>query len=467
LAAQGAVVTCEPESAPFPSVMPGVTGRPAHARASLWHQPLYRNSTALLVNTAGTSLVGMAFWVLAARRYPASVVGASSAVISVMLVLANAAELNLTSAMVRFLPTAGRQDQRFIVRSYATVAGCGVVVGFVAFPFIRHLSLVHQLFALGPWGAIWFALAIGVWCLFALQDAVAIALRGSTWVAVENTSYGLVKVIVLVAVATTLPKLGIFTSWTIPMVLTIPAMNLVIFGSLLPAHRRVGGLTEVVSPRRFREFITFEYFTGLLGVATSTIIQLLVLIRLGAAENAYFYVVWVTTSAFDIALFNVGSSLVAEAARQPERLSKLTRDLSRHLVMLLAPVIVLLVLGAPVLLRVFGSVYSAHSVELLRLLALAVVPRIAITMWMSINRVRMRVARVFAVQATLTALLIAACAVALDIRPSINVIGLTYLGCQCLVALIILPGLLPHLRSRPDLVDVVPFAGGDPGSSTP
>ena len=52
------VVTCEPESAPFlPSVVRGVTRRPAHARPSLWHQPLYRNSTALLVNTSRAGLI--------------------------------------------------------------------------------------------------------------------------------------------------------------------------------------------------------------------------------------------------------------------------------------------------------------------------------------------------------------------------------------------------------------------------
>ena len=116
------------------------------------------------------------------------------------------------------------------------------------------------------------------------------------------------------------------------MVLTIPLMNLLIFKKLLPEQRRLGGLTERVSVRHLRGFVTYEYFTSLATTATSTLILLLVLNRLGAVENAYFYVVWVTASAFDVALNNLGSSLVAEAARQPERLGELTRKLVRHII---------------------------------------------------------------------------------------------------------------------------------------
>ena len=142
------------------------------------------------------------------RGYSPGVVGASSAVISVMLLLANVAELNLTSAMVRFLPTAGDRSKAFILWSYATVACLGVLISAAALPLLRHLQVVRELLALGPGGGIWFALAVGVWCLFALQDAVAIALRGSMWVPLENASYGLVKLVVLVAVATTAPRFG-------------------------------------------------------------------------------------------------------------------------------------------------------------------------------------------------------------------------------------------------------------------
>jgi len=440
----------------------------SHGRHVRRRERLYRGPTALLVNTAGTSLLGMAFWVLAARRYSPDVVGGSSAVISVMLLLANLAELNLTSAMVRFLPTAGHRRNAFIIRSYATVACLGALIGAASLPLLRHLTVVHRLLALGPGGALWFAVAVGVWCLFALQDAVAIALRGSRWVAAENSAYGVMKLGALVALAATAPKLGIFASWTIPMMLTIPGMNGIIFGSLLPAQQQIGGLTETVSRRHLREFVTFEYFTGLVGVAASTAIQLLVLTRLGATDNAYFYVVWVTTSAFDLALLNVGSSLVAEAARQPDRLASLTRALSRHLVKLLAPIMAILIIGAPLFLRILGAEYSSHSTALLRLLALAIAPRIVITLWMSINRVHRRVGRILALQATLAAVTVGASAIALNVRHSITVIGVIYLIGQTVAAIGVLPSLLSHTRPHATHAGrMVPRAGGDPVGPLP
>ncbi len=434
--------------------MAGMIGGPSDGRISRRRDPLFKSSTALVVNTAGTSLVGMAFWILAARRYSPEVVGASAAVISVMLLLANAAELNLTSAMVRFLPTAGARAKAFVIRSYATVACLAILISAASIPLLRHLLLGRQLIALGPGGTIWFILAVVTWCLFALQDAVAIALRGSVWVPLENATYGLVKLVVLVAVATTAPHLGIFISWTIPMVLTIPAMNLLIFGSLLPAQRRAGGLTEKVSGRHLREFVTFEYFTSLAATAVSTLIQIMVLTRLGAVDNAYFYVVWVTASAFDVALNNLGSSLVAEAARNPDQLGVLTRKLVRHILILLAPVVAVLVIGAPVLLLLFGHTYSVHSSTLLRLLALAVAPRVVIILWMSINRVYRRVGRIFAIQATLGGLLLATSALALHLGTNIDGIGVAYLGCQTIVAIVLLPNLVHLVRSQPRLVRV-------------
>jgi hypothetical protein len=421
------------------------------------------------VNTAGTSVLGIAFWILAARRYSPGVVGASSALISVMLLLANLASLNLTSAMVRFLPTAGERAYAFIIRSYVAVGCIAVVGGAVSLPLLRHLAIVRALLALGPVGVIWFTLAIGAWCLFALQDAVAIALRGSIWVPAENAIYGVVKLVVLVAVATTSPTLGIFASWTIPMALTIPAMSVLIFGSLLPAQRRLGGLTENVSRRHIREFVTFEYFTSITVTATSTLIQLLVLTRLGAIESAYFYVVWVMASAFDVALNNVGASLVAEAARTPDRLPVLTRAVSRHVMTLLAPVVALLLVGAPTLLSLFGSSYSVHSATLLRLVALAVAPRVVITLWMSINRVHRRVGRIFAIQATLGGLLIATTAITIHLHPSLNAIGIAYLVCEALVAIGVLPSLVKHLRAQRTLDDAAAVAMpvGESGSALP
>ncbi|HEX2980124.1 MAG TPA: hypothetical protein VHO48_07660, partial [Anaerolineaceae bacterium] len=80
--------------------------------------PLYRNGYSLVFSSLASSALGMLYWILAARLYPAEIVGLNSAVISTAAFLANIAQLNLTNAMNRFLPAAGRNTRRLISVSY-------------------------------------------------------------------------------------------------------------------------------------------------------------------------------------------------------------------------------------------------------------------------------------------------------------------------------------------------------------
>jgi O-antigen/teichoic acid export membrane protein len=57
--------------------------------------PLYRNALALLVNSGVTSLIGVAYWTLAARLTTAEVVGLNAALISVVVALASLSHLGL------------------------------------------------------------------------------------------------------------------------------------------------------------------------------------------------------------------------------------------------------------------------------------------------------------------------------------------------------------------------------------
>src|SRR3979411_1237239 len=80
--------------------------------------PLYRNGYALMLSSATTSTLGVGYWILAARMYKTADVGLNSASISAMLFLAGVSQLNLMSALLRFLPGAGRATMRFLAYAY-------------------------------------------------------------------------------------------------------------------------------------------------------------------------------------------------------------------------------------------------------------------------------------------------------------------------------------------------------------
>ncbi|MGO9189503.1 MAG: hypothetical protein ACLP8X_13720, partial [Streptosporangiaceae bacterium] len=95
--------------------------------------PIYRSGYALLANAAGTTLVGAVFWAVAAHLYSGETLGRSSALIAALILASSLAQLNLHSALPRFLPRAGRSAGRLITYSYgmSSLAALAVGLGFV------------------------------------------------------------------------------------------------------------------------------------------------------------------------------------------------------------------------------------------------------------------------------------------------------------------------------------------------
>ncbi|MET7846405.1 hypothetical protein ABZT45_49745, partial [Streptomyces sp. NPDC005356] len=80
---------------------------------------LFRNAYALMLNTGISGVLGVGFWLAAARYYSADSVGQGSAAIAAMKFLAGLTAVTLTGALARFIPIAGRRTGSFIFRTYA------------------------------------------------------------------------------------------------------------------------------------------------------------------------------------------------------------------------------------------------------------------------------------------------------------------------------------------------------------
>jgi O-antigen/teichoic acid export membrane protein len=75
-------------------------------------EPMRRSAYALIAGTGLTSLLGIVFWLLAARLLPAEAVGTGTALISAMTFLATLSTLGLRNSLVRFLAPAGASARR-------------------------------------------------------------------------------------------------------------------------------------------------------------------------------------------------------------------------------------------------------------------------------------------------------------------------------------------------------------------
>jgi O-antigen/teichoic acid export membrane protein/aminoglycoside phosphotransferase (APT) family kinase protein len=423
--------------------------------------PLYRNGYALVVATGATSLLGFLYWILAARRYSQADVGRNTALIASMTFLANLAHLNLTNGLNRFVPTSGRSTGRLIALAYVVAGTLSVVaaliyIGGVEIWSPELTSLVRD----NPLAIGAFIAATVLWVVFQLQDSVLTGLGRADWVLVENVIFGVVKIVLLVALAVALPKEGIFASWTLPLILFVVPINVLVFRRLVPRH--VAARDAVVEPVHARDlgrYITADYFASLLWTATTSLLPVIVLAVAGAKQSASFYLSWTIAYTLYLLSRNLGMSLVTEGARAPQRLYEFALRTLAQSGKIVVPLAVAVALLSPLILRLFGPEYVKSASVLLPLLVLSAIPNVVIATFLSAARVQRRMRAVVVVTAAMAISVMGLSVVLLD-RYGLTGVGVAWLAAQSVIALgllltelraVWLPRVPLHRLPRPSL----------------
>ena len=416
---------------------------PARIRARL-RDPLYRNGYALVASSALTSALGLLYWFLAARHYSPAAVGVNAALISAMTLIANIAQLNMKSALNRFLPRAGAVARTLVIRSYviALVASALAAVVFVAglglwAPRLDFISDRPEL-------AILFVTATMAWTIFVLQDSVLAGIRQALWVPAENAVFSVAKVVLLIALAATAPVMGIFASWSLSIFVLVVPISLLLFKRLIPAHvAATRGREERVPTRHIARYTALDYVAYLITAGTVGALPLIVLQMAGAADNAYFFVSWTIAYGLYLVSSSMGMSMIAEASLEPEELASHTRRLIIESARLVLPAAAVVVIFAPQILGLMGQSYSDEAATLLRLLALSSIPWIVFAAYTNVGRVEQRMGLVVAANALLCGLVLA---IGLPLLATIGIVGLgiAWLVAQCVVAVYVIVDNLWH-----------------------
>src|ERR1700724_2868414 len=90
---------------------------------------------------------------------------------------------------------------------------------------------------------------------------------------------------------------------------------------------------------------------------TPLLLPVLVVARLGAGSNAYFYITWMIGSVFFMVSPSVSNALFAESVRAGSGLRATVGKALRVTSFLLAPAIVVMVAGGKLILGIFGHAY--------------------------------------------------------------------------------------------------------------
>jgi O-antigen/teichoic acid export membrane protein len=411
--------------------------------------PLYRNGYALVISSIVTSGLGVVFWAVAARFYSTETLGLNSAAISAMMFLSYLAQLNMTNALNRFLPKAGRATVPFIISAYGACTFVAVAASLI---FLWNLDRwAPDLAMLGDSpAAFWsFVLATVMWCLFALQDGVLVGIRQSTWIPIENTAFALVKLVMLALLAWTFPLYGVFIAWTFPVVVFVLVMNILIFRRLIPRHvQNTQDAAEPIPPKSVLEYVTGDYLSSLIWLAVTTLLPLIVVAEAGATANAYFYLAWTISYSLYLVSRNMGMSLIAEAAADPSKLLAYSYRTLVQSTRLVAPIVFVLIVGAPYFLLLFGESYASEGSTLLRLLCLGALPGIVTSLYVSIARVQRRAWTVVFLQTIISLPVLILSYIGLRAY-GITGIGYAWLGSQTIVAALLAAGVFRSFGCMP------------------
>jgi O-antigen/teichoic acid export membrane protein len=322
-----------------------------------------------MVSSGGTAVLGVAFWGTAAHLTSAGNVGRASAEIAALTLLAFLGQLSFGAIFDRFLPVMGKGTGTFVRRTYELCAA----VAFAA-ALIYLLAGFGQTFIPSSLGwRVLFVASVVLWTIFVLQDSVLTGLRAARWVPVENILFAAAKLALLPAALALTVHQGLFVAWTVPVLGATAGVNWYLFRKKIPEHEATNASVEAPpSAREIAGLAVAQYAQALINYFTPSIVILIVIQRLGPVAEARYYLPSIISGGVAGFLWNLNASFLVEASRDPANLRQHANVSIRAGLVVIVPPVLIGVIFAPEILRLFGNSYAAHGATLLRLQLLCV-----------------------------------------------------------------------------------------------
>ncbi|MGW4302804.1 lipopolysaccharide biosynthesis protein [Streptomyces sp. NPDC004646] len=411
--------------------------------------PLFRNAYALMLNTGISAVLGLGFWLAAARYYSESAVGQGSAAIAAMKLLAGLTAVTLTGALARFIPVAGRHTGRLIRRTYA---GSSLVVALAAVVFLLTLNEwgPSYRFLHGTVNGLGFVAAVVAWNLLTLQDGVLTGLRSAPWVPVGNTVFSAVKLALLVAFAVAIPAAGVFVSWVAAIATSVVPLGWLVFRRLVPRHvEATKGHASPPSLREIGRFLAGDYTGSLFSLAVVYLVPVIIASQVSSEDNAYFYITTTIGGTTNLLAINMGASLTVEGSHDPARLAANTRAALKRMARIMLPIATVLFVGAPWILGVFGAGYADAATPLLRWFAVGAVLRVVMETYFAVLRAQSRTSGLAWLQGLLCVLVLGLTLLLLP-RMGLTGAGVAEISSLAVIVAIAAPKLWRTIRSGPE-----------------
>ncbi|WP_433296088.1 lipopolysaccharide biosynthesis protein [Actinoplanes sp. CA-030573] len=369
--------------------------------ARVGRDSLARNSVLIMASTVGTSGLGYLYWMVAARELPRPAIGTATALISAATVVSMVANLGLGHMFIQRLPGAP-------AAAWSRIVGAGLLLGCAAtaaaaVAAVLVLPRIERNFGFlnGPVAAAGLVATAVALTASMLLDYVFVAHRASQGMLWRNLALAVGKVVTLLGLTASGLTAGrlsgsaaVVLAWTVPsLAVTVVTLRWSL-SRLRPGYRLGGALAGAGLAGELahvRGSLTGHHLVNLAQAGPSALLPVLVTARLGAADNAHFYMAWMTASVLFMVSPAVAAALYAERTNAAGRSASLPRASLVTLAVIGLPAAALFLFGGRIL-ALFSPGYAAGGGPLLKLLVLAALPdaitNLAVAHWRSQHRLR-------------------------------------------------------------------------------
>ncbi len=427
---------------------------------------LVRNSLYMMSATVATAVLGYIFWIVAARVFSTAQVGIASAVISLCSTVALLTYLGPAAMLVERLHTyeQSRAWNSYIVRTCAATAAVTAAVGAVMIPLIAHAKGYGAYF--GAAGAAVLAVTgASVWTVVQMYCSAFIAARRADGMFAVQGLISLFKVLLVVPLcAAGLGAPGLVLAggvrsvigaaagafWLLPRSApgAAPAAPAARAGPAAPAEaageqpgRRARHARRPRKRAGYVSHLVGQHLTSGGGQMTPLLLPVLVVARLGAGRNAYFYITWMIGSVFFMVSPSISQALFAESVRNDVGLRPTVVKAFRIAAFLLIPAIVVMVAGGKLILAIFGQPYVSAGYGLLVLLAISAMPDAVSNVAVAICRATNRLGYSASINLGILAVTVASAWLLMP-RFGLLGVGIGWLAAQVLSALACIPAFM-------------------------
>ncbi len=367
--------------------------RRAFLHSSVWNaagRTLVANAGSLFGTSLLTAGFGAIYWAIAARIVPAPELGAAAAAFSAMALLGRVATVGLGTVLIGELPAHAGNERGFIYGAIAVAGTVGAVLG-VTFIAIAVWVAPDLSGIATPVGIAIFAGGVASTAAAFVLDAAFIGVRRPALQFSRNVLAAAVKLLVLVVVGVTVAAIDapiLLLGWVAGTVASLAPLAAI---ARSPGQSTRRGHRQL--PTGLGHLALRHHALNLSILAPGLLLPVVVTAVLSSEANAYFYIAF-TVAGLGLAIPNsLSTALYAAGARDGAALRDRVRLSFGLCVVAAIGVNAFVLVGAELVLSIFGVRYAQEAGVALRLLTLSMFPVTIIGLYVPIARIQGRFLR--------------------------------------------------------------------------